>query len=175
MNHPNIVSVFENGESGGFFYLIMEHVDGVNLRQAMRAGRFTPQQAQGVWHRDIKPENILLDSRGGVKIVDFGTARLVGDPQRDFTLTMTGAALGSAAYMAPQQHEKPHDVDHRADIYSLGVVIYEMLTGELPLGRFPAPSARAAMDARIDEIVFRTLEKERELIRAEVAATVNDA
>lgn len=179
LNHPNIVTVFESGESGGFFYLVMEFVDGVNLRQAMRAGRFTPQQAlavvpgicdalqaahaQGVWHRDIKPENILLDAQGNVKIVDFGIARLVGDPRRDFTLTRTGAALGSAAYMAPEQHEKPHDVDHRADIYSLGVVIYEMLTGELPLGRFPAPSAKAAVDARIDEIVFRTLEKEREM------------
>lgn len=179
LSHPNIVTVYESGESGGFFYLVMEYVDGVNLRQAMRAGRFTPQQAlavvpgicdalqaahaQGVWHRDIKPENILLDARGNVKIVDFGIARLVGDPRRDFTLTRTGAALGSAAYMAPEQHEKPHDVDHRADIYSLGVVIYEMLTGELPLGRFPAPSAKAAVDARIDEIVFRTLEKEREM------------
>ncbi|MEK0451324.1 MAG: hypothetical protein RL088_3592 [Verrucomicrobiota bacterium] len=193
LNHPNIVTVFEHGVAATppsqnqpnaapgikFFYLIMEHVDGVNLRQAMRAGRFTPQQAlavvpgicdalqaahaQGVWHRDIKPENILLDAQGGVKIVDFGIARIVGDPQRDFTLTMTGAALGSAAYMAPEQHEKPHDVDHRADIYSLGVVIYEMLTGELPLGRFKAPSTKAAVDARIDEIVFRTLEKEREL------------
>lgn len=179
LSHPNIVAVFESGESGGFFYLLMEFVDGVNLRQAMRAGRFTPAQAlavvpgicdalaaahaQGVWHRDIKPENILLDAQGGVKIVDFGIARIVGDPRRDFTLTLTGAALGSAAYMAPEQHERPHDVDHRADIYSLGVVIYEMLTGELPLGRFAAPSTKAAVDARIDEIVFRTLEKEREL------------
>ena len=179
LNHPNIVTVFEHGESGGFYYLLMEFADGVNLRQAMRAGRFTPQQAlavvpgicdalqaahaQGVWHRDIKPENILLAARGGVKIADFGIARIVGDPGRDFTLTSTGAALGSAAYMAPEQHEKPHSVDHRADIYSLGVVIYEMLTGELPLGRFPAPSERAAVSARIDEIVFQTLEKEREL------------
>ncbi|MEP6670981.1 MAG: protein kinase [Chthoniobacter sp.] len=179
LNHPNIVTVFEHGESGGFFYLFMEYVDGVNLRQAMRAGRFTPPQAlavvpgicdalqaahaQGVWHRDIKPENILLDAQGRVKIADFGIARIVGDPGRDFTLTATGAALGSAAYMAPEQHEKPHDVDHRADIYSLGVVIYEMLTGELPLGRFPAPSERAAVGARIDEIVLQTLEKERAL------------
>ena len=179
LNHPNIVTVFEHGESGGFFYLLMEYVDGVNLRQAMRAGRFTPEQAlaivpgicdalqaahgQGIWHRDIKPENILLDARSEVKIADFGIARMVGDPQRNFTLTMTGGALGSAAYMAPEQHENPRDVDHRADIYSLGVVIYEMLTGELPLGRFPAPSQRAAVDARIDEIVFKTLEKEREL------------
>jgi serine/threonine protein kinase len=179
LHHPNIVTVFEHGESGGFFYLLMEYVDGVNLRQAMRAGRFTPEQAlaivpgicdalqaahaQGIWHRDIKPENILLDRAGHVKIADFGIARIVGDPQRDFTLTRTGNALGSAPYMAPEQHEKPHEVDHRADIYSLGVVIYEMLTGELPLGRFPAPSQRAAVDARIDEIVFQTLEKEREL------------
>ena len=179
LNHPNIVTVFEHGESGGFFYLLMEFVDGVNLRQAMRAGRFTPEQAlaivpgicdalqfaheQGVWHRDIKPENILLDGRGDVKMADFGIARIVGDPQRDFTLTMTGNALGSAAYMAPEQHENPRGVDHRADIYSLGVVIYEMLTGELPLGRFPLPSQRAAVDHRIDEIVLRTLEKEREL------------
>ena len=179
LHHPNIVTVFEHGESGGFFYLLMEYVDGVNLRQALRAGRFTPQQAlsivpgicdalqyaheNGVWHRDIKPENILLDRDGKVKIADFGIARIVGDPQRDFTLTMTGNALGSAAYMAPEQHEKPHEVDHRADIYSLGVVIYEMLTGELPLGRFPSPSRKAAVDARIDEIVLRTLEKEREL------------
>ena len=179
LHHPNIVTVFEHGEAGGFFYLIMEYVDGVNLRQAMRAGRFTPQQAlaivpgicdalqyaheQGVWHRDIKPENILLDRDGKVKIADFGIARIVGNPQRDFTLTMTGNALGSAAYMAPEQHENPHAVDHRADIYSLGVVIYEMLTGELPLGRFPSPSQRTAVDARIDEIVFKTLEKERDL------------
>jgi serine/threonine protein kinase len=179
LHHPNIVTVFEHGESGGFFYLVMEYVDGVNLRQAMRAGRFTPEQAlaivpgicdalqtaheQGIWHRDIKPENILLDREGRVKIADFGIARIVGDPQRDFTLTRTGNALGSISYMAPEQHEKPHEVDHRADIYSLGVVIYEMLTGELPLGRFPAPSQRAAVDARIDEIVFKTLEKEREL------------
>jgi predicted Ser/Thr protein kinase len=179
LHHPNIVTVFEHGEKNGFFYLLMEYVDGVNLRQAMRAGRFTPEQAlaivpgicdalqaahaQGIWHRDIKPENILLDREGMVKIADFGIARIVGDPKRDFTLTMTGNALGSAAYMAPEQHEKPHDVDHRADIYSLGVVIYEMLTGELPLGRFPAPSQRTSVDARIDEIVFKTLEKEREL------------
>jgi len=179
LHHPNIVTVFEHGEKEGFFYLLMEYVDGVNLRQAMSAGRFTPEQAlaivpgicdalqaahaQGIWHRDIKPENILLDREGRVKIADFGIALIVGDPQHDFTLTRTGNALGSVSYMAPEQHEKPHDVDHRADIYSLGVVIYEMLTGELPLGRFPAPSQKAAVDARIDEIVFKTLEKEREL------------
>lgn len=194
LRHPNIVTLYEHGESGGFFYLLMEYVDGVNLRQAMAAGRFTPEQAlaivpaicdalqsahaQGVWHRDIKPENILLDRSGGVKIVDFGIARILGDPVRDFTLTRTGGLLGSAPYMAPEQHEKPHQVDHRADIYSLGVVIYEMLTGELPLGRFPLPSQRAEVGKRIDEIVLQTLEKERELRQQgaeEVKTDVADA
>ena len=179
LQHPHIVTIFESGESGGYFYLLMEYVDGVNLREAMQAGRFSPEQAlavvpeicdalqaahsEGVLHRDIKPENILLDREGRVKIVDFGIARLMSDSERNFTLTMTGHALGSTAYMAPEQHEQPHKVDHRADIYSLGVVIYEMLTGELPLGRFPSPGERAAVNSRIDEIVLKTLEKERDL------------
>lgn len=178
LTHPNLVAVHDFGESGGLYYLLMEYVDGVNLRQAMRASRFTPEQAlslipdlcsalqfahdHGVLHRDIKPENILLDTRGRVKIADFGIARLVGDEAQEITLTMTGAALGSTAYIAPEQIENPDDVDHRADIYSLGVVFYEMLTGGLPLGRFPAPSEKSGSDPRLDEVVFRALEKERE-------------
>src|SRR4029434_11213625 len=162
-----------------FYYLMMEFVDGVNLRQAMQAGRFSPSEAlaivpkmcealqyaheQGVLHRDIKPENILLDADGRVKIADFGVAKLAGGADvPGAALTATGAQLGTAAYMAPEQIERPQDVDHRADIYSLGVVFYELLTGELPLGRFPAPSEKAGTDPRLDTIVFRTLEKERE-------------
>ncbi len=178
LSHPNIVAVHDFGESGGYFWLTMEYVDGVNLRQAMQAARFTPAQAlalipelcaalqyahdHGVLHRDIKPENILLDPKGRVKVADFGIARIAGDERMDFTLTRTGSVLGSAAYVAPEQIERPHEVDHRADLYSLGVVLYEMLTGELPLGRFPAPSEKSASDPRLDEVVFRTLEKERE-------------
>jgi serine/threonine-protein kinase len=75
-------------------------------------------------------------------------------------LTMTQQAMGTPQYMAPEQVEKPEHVDHRADIYSLGVVFYEMLTGELPLGRFPAPSQKVHVDVRLDEIVLKTLEKE---------------
>lgn len=178
LSHPNIVSVHDFGETGGFFWLTMEYVDGVNLRQAMQAARFTPAQAlavipelcaalqyahdHGILHRDIKPENILLDGRGRVKIADFGIARIVGDDREDFTLTHTGSVLGSTAYIAPEQIERPHDVDHRADLYSLGVVFYEMLTGELPLGRFPAPSEKSSSAPQLDEVVFRILEKERE-------------
>ncbi len=178
LNHPNIVSVFDFGEAGGFFYLLMEFVDGANLRQAMRAGRFTPDQAlaivpkicealqfahsEGILHRDVKPENILLDTKGRVKIADFGIAKLVGEPQPVTQLTATGAAIGTPQYMAPEQIEHPEAVDHRADIYSLGVVFYEMLTGELPIGRFAPPSKKTPMDPRVDEVVLRALEKERE-------------
>jgi serine/threonine protein kinase len=185
LNHPGIVQVYDFGEAvtsepaKKFPYLLMEYVDGVNLRQALRAGNLTAAEAlgivppicaalqyaheQGVLHRDIKPENILLDTEGRVKIADFGVAKLAGvQASPGATLTATGAQLGTAAYMAPEQIERPQDVDHRADIYSLGVVFYELLTGELPLGRFPAPSEKAGTDPRLDTIVFRTLEKERE-------------
>jgi serine/threonine protein kinase len=178
LGHSNIVAIHDFGETGGYFWLTMEYVDGVNLRQAMQAARFTPAQAlalipdlcaalqyahdHGILHRDIKPENILLDTRGRVKVADFGIARIVGDDGEEFTLTKTDSVLGSAAYIAPEQIERPQDVDHRADLYSLGVVFYEMLTGELPLGRFPAPSEKSSSAPQLDEVVFRILEKERE-------------
>lgn len=197
LNHPNIVAVYDFGQTEGFCFLVMEFVDGVNLRQAMRSGRFSPREAlaivphicealqyaheQGVLHRDIKPENILLDARGRVKIADFGIAKLVGDQATDFTLTASGARLGTPHYMAPEQIESPGEVDHRADIYSLGVVFYELLTGELPLGRFAVPSAKADLDARVDEIVLRALAKERELrqqtageVKTQVEAVTED-
>jgi serine/threonine protein kinase len=177
LNHPEIVAVHDFGQAGGFFYLVMEYVDGVNLRQAMRAGRFEPAQAlaivpkicealqyahnEGVLHRDIKPENILLDAKGRVKLADFGIAKLAGE-QQTATLTASGAALGTPHYMAPEQLERPAEVDHRADIYSLGVVFYEMLTGELPIGRFAPPSEKSTADPRLDSVVLRSLEKERD-------------
>ncbi len=183
LRHPHIVGVHGFGQAGGFCFLLMEFVDGANLRQALRSGRFTPQQAlalippicealqaahaQGVLHRDIKPENLLLDAEGRVKIADFGIAKLLEGPGASaaeaYTLTRTGVRIGTPHYMAPEQVETPEQVDHRADIYSLGVVFYELLTGELPLGRFPAPSIKAGLDARVDDIVFRALAKEREL------------
>ena len=178
LNHPSIVNVYDYGEAGGFYYLLMEYVDGVNLRQAMQAGRFTPAQAlalvpkicdalqfahnEGVLHRDVKPENILLDLRGRVKMADFGIAKLVGDCVPEATLTASGQTVGTPHYMAPEQWEHPQEVDQRADIYSLGVVFYEMLTGELPVGRFAPPSEKTPVDPRVDAVVFRALEKERE-------------
>jgi tRNA A-37 threonylcarbamoyl transferase component Bud32 len=176
LNHPNIIAVHDFGEAGDLFYFIMEYVDGVNLRQVMQAGKLQPDEAlriipqvcdalqyahdEGIVHRDIKPENILLDKRGRVKIADFGLAKLLSRPGLAYTLTGSQQIMGTPHYMAPEQMEKPTTVDHRADIYSLGVVFYEMLTGELPLGRFALPSEKAPVDGRLDEIVLRTLEKD---------------
>ena len=188
LHHPNIVAVHDSGSAGEFFYLLMEYVEGVNLRQAMRSSRFTPAQAlaivphicdalqyaheEGVLHRDIKPENILLDAKGRVKLADFGIAKLIGagaDLQSGETatgpsslnLTQSGAMLGTPSYMAPEQRDTPANVDNRADIYSLGVVFYEMLTGELPTGSFVPPSTLSETDPRVDAIVRQALEKER--------------
>jgi serine/threonine protein kinase len=98
-----------------------------------------------------------VDGRGRVQIADFGLAKLVGRTPIDISLTATGQVLGTYRYMAPEQIERPLSVDHRADIHSLGVVLYELLTGELPLGRFALPSERGT-DAGLDRVVLRALE-----------------
>jgi len=176
LNHPNIVAVYDFGEAAGLFYFVMEYVDGVNLRQMERAERVAPREAlgivvqvcealqfahdEGIIHRDIKPENILLDKKGRVKIADFGLAKLLAKAPADYTLTQPQQVMGTVHYMAPEQLEHPAEVDQRADIYSLGVVFYEMLTGELPIGRFAPPSQKFQVDVRLDEVVLKALEKE---------------
>jgi tRNA A-37 threonylcarbamoyl transferase component Bud32 len=185
LSDPHIVGIHDFGEAGPstgsgatLYYLVMEYVDGASLRELMQAGRLSPAEAlalvpqickalqyahdSGVVHRDIKPENILLDRSGTVKIADFGLAKLLEpDGAEGVSLTATGATMGTPAYMAPEQIEHPLEVDHRADIYAVGVVFYEMLTGELPLGRFDPPSSKVRVDVRLDRVVLRALEKER--------------
>lgn len=178
LSHPNIVAVHEFGSVGDYPYFVMEYVDGVTLRHLLTTARPGPREAlaivpqicdalqfahdRGVVHRDIKPENILLDRHGTVKIADFGLAKLVGGETPDLSITSENDVMGTPHYMAPEQVEQPLAVDHRADIYSLGVVFYQMLTGELPLGRFAPPSRKVLIDVRLDEIVLRALEKEPE-------------
>jgi tRNA A-37 threonylcarbamoyl transferase component Bud32 len=179
LNHPRIVTVFDFGHTEeGLYYFVMEYVDGTDLRHVIQAGELEPSKAlaivpqicealqfaheEGIVHRDIKPENILIDKKGRVKIADFGLAKLLGKTAAELTLTGAGHRMGTPHYMAPEQIEHPGRVDHRADIYSLGVVFYEMLTGELPIGRFAPPSKKVHVDVKLDEVVLRTLEKEPE-------------
>ena len=176
LNHPNIVAVYDFGEINNLNYFIMEYVDGLNLRQVQQSARLSTREAleivpqicaalqfahdEGIVHRDIKPENVLLDKKGRVKIADFGLAKILGQEPQQFRLTGARDVVGTPHYMAPEQVEKPQEVDHRADIYSLGVVFYELLTGELPLGKFQPPSEKVQVDVRLDEVVMRSLAKE---------------
>lgn len=178
LNHPHIVAVYDFGESGGYYYLLMEYVDGVNLRQLLQAKRLTPEEAltivppvcdalqcahdHHIVHCDIKPENLLVDKAGVVKIADFGIAKIV-EPHSGASVEEAGSASGAGTpdYSAPEQ--AAGRADHRADIYSLGVVLYEMLTGERPKGKIEAPSRHVQVDVRIDEIVLRALEEQPEL------------
>jgi serine/threonine protein kinase len=114
----------------------------------------------GVIHRDIKPANLLVDKGGVLKIADFGLAKLNGADASNGWRTLDCRRMGTPQYMAPEQVEKPQAVDHRADIYSAGVVLYEMLTRELPLGRFSPPSQKAEVDSSLDMVLFRALEKD---------------
>jgi serine/threonine protein kinase len=180
LSHQNIVAVHDFGKLDGLFYFLMEYVDGVSLRQLLQGAKLTPEEAlaivpkicdalqyaheHGVVHRDIKPENVLLNKEGQVKIADFGIAKIVeGESPGRPPITQEQQVIGTPHYMAPEQVEKPQQVDHRADIYSLGVVFYEMLTGELPLGKFAPPSRKMQVDVRLDEVVLRALAKEPEL------------
>ena len=176
LKHPGLVAVYDYGREDGLAWLMMEYVDGPNLREVIRAGELRPVEAlalvpkicdalqyahdHGIVHRDVKPENILLDGDGGVKIADFGLAKLVGSPAAVVALTGSQQVLGTLRYMAPEQLDRPLEVDHRADIYSLGVVLYEMLTGEIPMGRFEPPSARSTASQAVDPVVLRALERE---------------
>jgi serine/threonine protein kinase len=183
LNHPNIVAVHDFGsvtyDGHQAWYFTMEYVNGSNLRAVLtqvsseQALAIVPQICEalqyahdiGIVHRDIKPENILIDKTGRVKIADFGVAKLQQQArsQADYTLTGTDWVMGTPGYMAPEQMERPTEVDHRADLYSLGVVFYEMLTGQLPKGRFALPSQKVHIDVRLDEVVLKALEHDREL------------
>ncbi|HXR06639.1 MAG TPA: protein kinase [Candidatus Acidoferrum sp.] len=177
LHHSNIVSVYDFGRAGPYYYFLMEYVDGVDLHTLIQRKELRPPEAlrivveicqalqfahdEGIVHRDIKPANILLDKKGRVKMADFGLAKLAGtDGQRLPALTVATGMLGTPQYMAPEQIERPSQVDRRADLYSLGVIFYEMLTGELPLGHFALPSQISHTDARLDKVVLRALEKE---------------
>jgi serine/threonine protein kinase len=181
--HPNIVVIFDSGVHGGIPYLVMEYVEGTSLRTILDSGPVEPGKAlgiaaglldalkyaheRGVIHRDIKPENIIIDLEGRAKLADFGLARLIQEPSTP--LTMTGERLGTPSYMAPEQVERSKSIGPGTDLYAVGVVLYEMLTGGLPIGHFKPPSKVVAMDPGIDQAVIRLLEKNVEARPASAA------
>jgi hypothetical protein len=178
LSHPNVVSIVDKGRTDSTYYLVMEFVDGPSLREVMRSPLLDAPKSlrmaleicraveyahgRGVIHRDLKPENILFDEQaGGIpKVTDFGLANFM-DPdssQRRYNVTETHMAMGTVAYMAPEQRLDAKKVDERADIYSLGVILYELLTGDLPMGSFEPPSQRQPkLDRRLDAVIERCL------------------
>jgi len=181
--HPNIVTILERGRSGEHDYFIMEFVEGPDggaprdLRQLIRshglderatqrlmcqiAGALGFAHSQGVTHRDVKPSNIILDRHGNAKVADFGIAS--GGLPGGGNLTVALSSLGTPDYMAPEQRRDAAHVDHRADIYAAGVMLYEMLTGELPLGVFSPPSQVSGVSQDWDMIVTRAMNPRPEL------------
>ncbi len=178
LSHPNIVSIVDKGNADGTYYLVMEFVDGPSLREVMRSPQLQPAGAlkigleicraidyahgRGVFHRDLKPENILFDEQAGgiAKVTDFGLAGFFDESAiaSRYNVTQTHMSMGTLSYMAPEQRVDAKNADHRADIYSLGVILYELLTGELPVGNFDPPSQKKpGLDKHLDVIVARCL------------------
>ena len=173
LNHPNIVSVIDYGEAGpDYLYIVMEFIDGTDLVGVIQSGQMTQEMAlkllpqicdalqfahdNGIVHRDIKPANIMLTRDGRVKMADFGLAKRF-DVESGFN-TKTGTSMGTPDYAAPEQFFPSADVDHRVDIYALGVMIYQMITGTLPRGAWKPPSEKVNVDEHWDQIVSRALQ-----------------
>jgi hypothetical protein len=186
LSHPNIVAVFDSGSDDGTQYIVTELVEGETLADRLRRDGPMPQaeavavaadiaralaaaHERGLIHRDIKPGNVMLPPDGRVKVVDFGIARAAGSD----TLTNTGVVLGSTAYLSPEQ-ASGQPADERADLYALGCVLYEMLTGRVPFSADtpiatmyrhvneepPPPSTFAPIPSELEDIVMRALEKD---------------
>lgn len=177
LSHRHIVSIYDYGEipGGGSMFYAMEYVKGTNLRHLMRKGDMSSRQMltivtqicdalqyshhKGVIHRDVKPANILIDEQGNVKVADFGLAKKLGLDADGQGLTSASDALGTPDYIAPEAMTRDQQVDHRADIYSLGVMLYEMLTGSVPRGLgWDPPSRAAGADSRLDVVVSTALQ-----------------
>lgn len=175
LSHPHIVSVYDRGSANGHWYFVMEFVEGKSLRDRAVEGKLSPKEllrlaaqtaravdyahTRGVIHRDLKPENILVDHVGAAKVADFGLAGMSEHGRS--SLTMTAVAMGTAHYMAPEQRRDAKNVDGRADLYSIGVMLYELLTNELPIGRFDTPVEKLPdLDPRVDAMILKLLEQD---------------
>ncbi len=178
MNHPGIVQVYDFGQTGeGQLYIVMEFIDGTDLARLIASqGRLPTEHAlaitahvcdalhyahaHGVIHRDIKPANILITSEGVVKVADFGLAKAADADHGG--ITKTNIAVGTPDFVAPEALTIGAELDHRADLYALGVMLYVMLTGQVPRGHFRLPSTTPGTDPRFDEIIVKAMEMERD-------------
>jgi serine/threonine protein kinase len=180
LSHAGIVKAFDFGETAdGLLYIVMEFIEGTDVAQMLHEqGRLPPEHAlaitahvcdaltyahsRGIYHRDIKPANIMVGYDGVVKVADFGLAKMSHDGKSG--LTQSGLALGTLHYMAPEALVLGAGVDHRADLYSLGVMLYQMLTGSLPQGIFKMPSQLVpGLDPRYDAIISKALREDRDI------------
>lgn len=178
LNHPGIVSVYDFGQTrSGLLYFVMEFIEGTDVqRMITQKKRLKPSHAhaitahvcdalayaheRGLIHRDIKPANIMISRDGEVKVADFGLAKAVNAGASG--LTQSGMVLGTLHYMAPETLILGVDVDQRADIYAVGVMLYQMLTGRLPAGVFKLPSEQVeGLDPRFDDIIDRAMREDR--------------
>ncbi|HEY9166565.1 MAG TPA: protein kinase [Candidatus Kryptonia bacterium] len=189
LNHPNVCTIYDIQEHEGQLFIVMEYVDGQTLRNrnqnfsvrqvvdigAQAAEGLAAAHEKGIVHRDIKPENIMLTKNGIAKVMDFGLAKL-NNPADVSRLTKAGTTLGTIGYMSPEQVQG-QDVDHRSDIFSLGVVLYELLSGESPFKGVhetaimyeivnvdpePVSARKEGIDPELDRIIFECLEKEKD-------------
>lgn len=176
MNHPNIVSVYDFGLVGDYLYYVMEYIEGTDLHQLLGARQVTQARAleimpalcdalhyaheKGLVHRDIKPANVLVANDGRIKLADFGLAKRFDRPST--MLTMSNMAMGTPEYAAPEQYDTQAVIDHRADIYALGVVFYQLLTGTVPRGAWQPPSTLTGCDPRLDAVIIRALMPNRD-------------
>jgi serine/threonine protein kinase len=173
LDHPGIVRLLGRGKAGQHVYIAMELIDGESLRTWAHRNHPTARQlamllaqvahalayahARAVIHRDLKPDNVLVTKDLRTKVLDFGLAGLHAEGAQ--CLTQSNVAMGTANYMAPEQRKDAKRADHKADIYSFGVMTYELLTGELPVGKFPPPSkVVTGLDPRWDALIERCLE-----------------
>lgn len=191
LQHPHIVTIYDFGRNAsGHLFIVMEYVEGTSLQDVMKVGRLTLTKVlevtlqvcealqfahdHGVVHRDIKPTNILLDVWGRVRVADFGLAKLALPSHKTTVRTSTSMLMGTPGYASPEQRRGEPKVDHRADIFSLGVTLYEMLTEHLPVGVFEPPSKKSDAPALMDKVVLKAM-RERPGDRYQKASDMRDA
>lgn len=194
LNHPNILTIHDFGETNGTHYIVTEYVEGETLRQRLEQGNLLREELlnvaiqivsaleaahnEGIVHRDIKPENIMIRPDGFVKVLDFGLARITKSALSDgenSSITSPGRIIGTSNYMSPEQ-ARGQQVDHRTDLYSLGVMLYEMCDGQLPfsgansteilinsLHQEPPSLNNKNIPPQLEQLINRALRKDREM------------